>query len=217
MPASHSKTIIAFFPGTGYDSDEKAAGYISQETLMGLPPKPESSPPRQRNLDLGFDTLTNTFNNSQVRYLYDGCHQRGGGLFSYGIEQPAEHLFKELKKQSAKEDQNITLILSAHSRGCLTALLLAKMINQDPELKEKVEVMLDLRDPVPGNLKITSEMDLIGLMSSAGQLSDLRNCTNIKAAHITVQDKGILDLAFDVLIPHFAQETALEGAFQFYR
>lgn len=209
MVGKANKTIVAFFCGTSYDFDKEAKGYVSQLEMKVSPARTVE----ERNTDEGLSLLNEILAEDQERYGYDGCHQRGGGAFAYGIEQPIEHLFAKLKNQVRQGHEKITLVLTAHSRGCLSALGLSKKLNANKELKDRIEVVLDLRDPVPGNFKLTSSLPIAKYATSAHQLEDLRTCTNIKSVHVTVQEKGNLDYAFDVLIPRFSLETKLEVDF----
>lgn len=201
------KTIIAFFAGTGYDFiNDPDAGYVPQEALSTKKPQDPYS-----NMDPSFCTLNSLLEEKQERYGYDGCHQRGGGLFAYGVKEPAAHLYRKLKELiEEQENHKITLVLTAHSRGCLSALLLAKKLNADAQLKQKIDVILDFRDPVPGNFSWSAQLDVIGIATAARQLYDLRTCTNIKQTHITVQELGNLPIAYDVLVPRFSPETELD-------
>jgi hypothetical protein len=208
MEARATKTIVAFFGGTGYDFDRNAKGYVSQTDLEVT--RPETN---ERNDDISFSILNDSLHKDQERLGYDGCHQRGGGVFAYGVEQPVQHLYNKLKRELKDADIKVTLVLTAHSRGCLSALALAKKLNADKDLKNQVDVILDLRDPVPGNFKVTSATPLAKYATAAHQLKDLRSCTNIKSVNVTVQEKGILDFAFDVLIPQFSPETRFEVNF----
>src|SRR3990167_4193965 len=189
------KTIIAFFSGTDYTFNSAHKGYVSQKE-MGIS-SPSKAPPYDDN---SFSNLLAHLNDNQERFGFDGCHTRGGGIYAFGIDEPANHLYQELKKQLADHHEKITLVLTAHSRGCLSALTLAKKISFDKEIKDKIDIVLDLRDPVPGNLKPTATLDIAGLTTIAGQLKNLSACKSIKKAYITVLEKGSLPVAFDVLI-----------------
>lgn len=192
---------IAFFCGTGYDFYEESDNYIDQKKLGYN----ELKAPDKITRDISFlllDSIIERLGSPEIRALgYDGCHRRGGGINATGIEEPANHLYQHLKKLNKKT----TLIITAHSRGCLSAYLVSKLINADKDLQQKVEIVLDLRDPVPGNLKGFST--LFGSFTSSGAFYDLTSCTNIKSANITIQETGILPVAFNVLIPKFANST----------
>lgn len=203
--------MVAFFAGTGLDYAPDAKGYISQEKLKVT----DHPRPRDNNRldidhnDYSFETLGKSV--SAPVHGFDGCDRRGGGAYAYGIKEPVDYLIKELEsKIISAESPKIMLALTAHSRGCLSALLLAKKLSQHPLLKDKVDLVLDLRDPVPGNIHSSASMDVAGVTTIASQLKDLRQCTNIKEAHITVLEKGLMPVVFDVLLPKFSKATKVE-------
>lgn len=94
MHPRQAKTIIAFFGGTGYDFGQslEEKGYVNLDASVAS---------GGRNPDSNMLLLNDSLGDEQVRFGYDGCHKRGGGLFAYGIEEPCEHLFAQIKKQCA--------------------------------------------------------------------------------------------------------------------
>ena len=114
-----TKHIVSFFCGTGYTlSSDDSYQSISQEI----------------------------FSSNTILMGFDGCQVHGGGIFAYGVEEQADAFIQNLKIQNTNEKMIINLI--AHSRGCLSALMAIKKIQADPQLKDKVSITVDLRDPV---------------------------------------------------------------------
>jgi hypothetical protein len=199
MQTRTGQTMIAYFSGTGYDFDEEGQGYVPQENLDVFIPTPF----KNRIKDESFSLVNGFLNKNQIRFGYDGCHHRGGNLFAFGLEEPCNHLYKQIQVFLQEKDEKITLVLTAHSRGCLSAFLLAKKISLDEALKNKIDIILDLRDPVSGNLQLATRLDVARIATIAGELKDLRDCHSIKEVNITIQEKGTVDFGFDVLIPKF--------------
>lgn len=137
---------------------------------------------------------------------YDGCQVLGGGLFAYGVEEQADAFVADLKQKVFGNKINAHMI--AHSRGCFSALLAIQKIQQDPELKDKVNFSLDLRDPVPGNFQLTTKVT--GNWVLANQMRDLSACERIKKVSVTLQEKALFPLAFDALLPKFHPDTQVE-------
>jgi hypothetical protein len=164
---------------------------------------------------LGFADLAEMLDEKQEFKGYDGCDSRVGGIFGSegklggmfadGIEQPAYDQYARIL-ELAKENKGkkINLKINADSRGCLTAYLLTMLINQNQDLKDKVDIILNLRDPVPGNLRGVSTM--FRGKTASGKFFDLTQCTNVKAVYVTVHEKGF-GLGFNVLVPQFSPAT----------
>jgi hypothetical protein len=199
------QTIVGFFCGTGYNFNSDSKSYVTQKELGYTEPY-ASKLSVDKSIQILDEALQSIVDPNAIKIFgYDGCHRRGGGMNATGIEQPAQHLYQHLK--TLNPNTKITLILTAHSRGCLSALLLSQLINSDPQLKKTVEITLDLRDPVPGNLKGLST--LLGNLMSSGKFYDFSENTNIKSSHITVQESGIGPIGFNALIPYFSSATKL--------
>ena len=184
------KAIVGLFCGTGYDffSDEKA-----------------------KNIDDCFQCLAESIATDDGRVAvhgYSGCHQRGGGINATGIEEPCDDLLQKIKQAHAKNpDEKLTVYLAGHSRGCLSAFLLIEKLNQDEELRHAVDIIGDFRDPVPGNIGLTTKLG--SKIVSANRFQDMSHCTNVREVNFTMQEKGILNLGFDVLIPKFAPHAVV--------
>lgn len=139
---------------------------------------------------------------------YDGCQVHGGGLFAHGVEEQADAFINDLKEQLEGNTDAIQINLVAHSRGVLSALLAIKKIQADPALKNRVSITADFRDPVPGNFQLTAEV--AGNLAIANQVMDLTDCDVVKKVYITLQEKPILPIAFDSLVPKFHSEALIE-------
>jgi hypothetical protein len=158
--------------------------------------------------DNSFNDIKNNLTADSLLLGYDGCQVHGGGTFSYGVEKQANQFIKDLKANLANSNENIQINLIAHSRGTLSALLAIKKIQKDPLLKNRVQITADFRDPVPGNFQLTTKF--AGDLASANQVLDLRDCDILKKAYITLQERPIISIAFDALIPKFHQGTHVE-------
>lgn len=173
-----NKSVIVFFCGTLYET----------------------------STDASFQYIKNSIDEGTTLKGYNGCHRFGGGLFSYGIEEQADSCFNDLKKHPYSDKIQLNII--AHSRGALSAFILIKKIQSDLDLKNKIEITADLRDPVPGNLHLTTK--LFGNLVSANLYHDLSTCSVLKQVFITLQEKPFFSLAFDALVPKFHIKTAIE-------
>ncbi|WED43301.1 hypothetical protein [Legionella cardiaca] len=179
-----TKHIIGFFCGTGYSTGSSLyeGGDASYQHI-----------------------IANVSNDTKI-FGYDGCQVHGGGAFSYGVEEQADAFIAELKRLKLTEPIQLNLI--AHSRGVLSALIAIKKIQADPELKGMIEITADFRDPVPGNFQITTKF--AGNLASANLVHDLSECDIVKKVFITLQEKPIIPLAFDALVPKFHYRTKVE-------
>lgn len=144
-------------------------------------------------------------NSEDTLWGYDGCQVHGGGLFAFGVEDQADAFVAKLKNTKIADKVQINFI--AHSRGVFSAILAIKKIQADPELRDKVTVTADFRDPVPGNFQITAQVSNLAMANIA---HDLRDCTIINQVHITLQEKPIAPIGFDALIPKFHPTTIVE-------
>ncbi|MCW5589036.1 MAG: hypothetical protein KIT27_05160 [Legionellales bacterium] len=188
----NNNNIVAFFCGTGLEASEHSD--IPDDAYLALKQHfPE-------------DSGTELFG-------IDGCHVSAPitrGIFGFGVEEQADEFIKHLNiKLNQTTSNEIRVNLIGHSRGALAALLAVKKIQADPRLNKKVKITLDLRDPVPGNLPITTALpDALVL---ANQVKDLSDCTIVDKAYLTFFEEGFSPKAyFDVLIPNFAANTRVE-------
>lgn len=175
-----TQKIIGFFCGTGYLT----------------------------NTDKSLAAIRRAVEQPHTLLAYDGCQVHGGGLFSYGVEEHADAFIADLKQNLDPHETDYQINLVAHSRGVLSALLVIKKIQADPELRNKVKITADFRDPVPGNFQITTK--IAGELASANQLHDLTDCDIVKKVSITLQEKPIIPLAFDALVPKFHHAAQVE-------
>ncbi len=187
-----TKKFVGFFCGTNYYLDHRTKG------------------DKRGRVDDSYLQLRSTITGDTTLLGYDGCQVKGGGLFAYGVEEQAEAFINALKEQLKDSEvyEDIQINLIAHSRGCLSALLAIKKIQAAPLLKDRVKVTADLRDPVPGNLQLTTV--LTGNITSANQLIDLSDCDILKKVYITLQEKPILPIAFDAVVSIFPPEAHVE-------
>ncbi len=156
--------------------------------------------------DASYQYIKGNINHSTTLYGYDGCQIHGGGTFAYGVEEQADAFIKDLKNKNI--DDNIQLNIIAHSRGVISALRVIQKIQADPQLNEKIKITCDFRDPVPGNLQITAH--LTGKQSITNAVKDLSDCNIVNKVYITLQEKAIIGIAFDALVPKFHINTEVE-------
>lgn len=143
-------------------------------------------------------------------YGYSGCHVHGGGFFAYGTDVSCNDLYRKVCAEVAetKPPEKIKLHLIGHSRGCISIYQLIKQINANLAIRDSIEIVLDLREPVPGNFKITSQNDP-GDFCISSQLRDLTTCTNVREVNITLQEETYIG-GFSSLIPQFHPYTTLK-------
>lgn len=154
--------------------------------------------------DACYQHISRTIADSTALYGFDGCQVKGGGIFAHGVEEYADELITQLQKHTGE----IQLNLIGHSRGVLSALLVVKKVQADPELSNRCIISADFRDPVPGNFQLTAKV--VGSQAIANQVRDLSQCTVLKNVFITLQEIPILPIAFDAVIPKFHAQTEVE-------
>jgi hypothetical protein len=149
------------------------------------------------------DDTTNT-----TVHSYSGCDYYATsplkGVFAYGVEHPANDLYQKIIDQ-AKTNDKINVHLVGHSRGCMSIIQLVQKINADPALKAKVNFVLDLRDPVPGNLLNTANLKTNHFI--AEQLKILKQASNVKL-NVTISMQEPLAMAFSAMIPEGVETQA---------
>jgi len=150
-------------------------------------------------------------------FKYDGCNLQGkflslGGLNANGTGEVAKKFVKDLKDVCLEnKDEKIKVNMVAHSRGCISVFKAVQKIQADPYLSRHVEVVLDLRDPVPGNVALTTKMRNPSAVSV--KISKLENCSVVKQANITLSDRVFNranKLGFNSIIPAFSPVTTVE-------
>ncbi len=206
MQRTVAKPIVALFCGTGSTLGKKTRGYVPESDLVAKPIPFEQ--PKVTNMGMEELAVLVAPENEVSVTAYNGCHLRGGGCFAYGVEEPARHLLKRVGEQLGQHDE-IRVALTAHSRGCVSALMFAKLVAADPTLRDKVKITLDLRDPVPGNFAWFAAIDA-AKTTVTRKLYDMTDCACIQSAYITVQDLPYLPMGYDVLIPTFSECTKLQ-------
>lgn len=208
------RTFAAFFAGTGASFGGSYSRVSQRE--MGIVADGDRGPEDESLVFLN-SVVTQAAVLDERGYGYDGCHTRNDATFAFGIEQPARHLYQEIRTYLSKNPGKIADVpVHCHSRGCLSGLRFAQLVSNDSEIKNRVNISLDLHDPVPGNLRAATALDVAGITTISGQLKDLSKCSAIKAVHISVQERATklvndnIELAFDVLIPKFPAEAKVE-------
>ena len=106
---------------------------------------------------------------------FDGVgitHGLSGTLFGTGIDQHCEEVIQKIE-ELINAGHTVTLNAYGHSRGGISALMLAKQLsNISPD---KLTINLALHDPVPGNLITTGLVDPFHI-SLTQKTMDLRAC-----------------------------------------
>lgn len=194
----NTMSIVAFFSGTenAYagkmlpDGDPRKHGYIKSNKRM-----------RGRDVKETSQFLTD----DQVFYGFDGSPS----LLWAKVEEPAERMLAILREKLLTEPSldKIKLILNGHSRGCLSAYLLAKSISEDKVLRDKIDITLDLHDPMPGNFKVTSALGL----GISGKVADLTRCQSIVKASVSINMSN--HIGHSTLIPSFHKNTEVDVDF----
>ncbi|ODN43874.1 hypothetical protein [Piscirickettsia litoralis] len=107
--------------------------------------------------------------------------------------------------------------MAGHSRGCISANKAVQLIQSDPDLNSKVKVVLDEKDPVPGNLRLTSAIGSSAVGTITHKAKDLRKCSVVEKAYITLSTASAYDLysknnkiGHDALIPELHPDTESE-------
>ncbi|WP_237360651.1 hypothetical protein [Vibrio marisflavi] len=130
---------------------------------------------------------------------FNGCNKFGGpsflenvrGLTAHGTGDRAKVALKHIKSilyNKVRPTFNLNINIIAHSRGCISALKLMEYIANEKKafhdkrsLAERVNVCLDLKDPVPGNFDFSEEIGT----AVAKRVKDMSNYDFIKTAHLT--------------------------------
>lgn len=153
-------------------------------------------------------------------FAYGGSDSEGkfwalGGLNANGTGEIAKKFVQELSTiYSEYPREKIKVNMVAHSRGGISAFKAVKKIQADPILSQYAEVVLDVRDPVPGNLEITVKMRIPSTVSA--KVSNLESCNVVKKAYITLAEQvsndrlGNYTPGFNAIIPNFSPETITE-------
>ncbi len=146
-------------------------------------------------------------------FFYYGCQVYGGGTFAYGVNEIAQECYTNINSMMAvNRDDNIRykILMVAHSRGCISSAMAIHLINANLEFKEKIEWILDWRDPVPGNFQWATFLDSFTNITAANNAKDLTGHDNISQAYITIAQDGFFPVAFTPLIPAFHSKTQVE-------
>ena len=173
-----SVILTVYFSGAGhYIGDSNwLAGYLYAHTTED-----------DRHIKMGF-------NGCQIDYGIKGA------IFGTGLEEQCKQVVDRVIAL-LKQGKRVILNGYGHSRGGIACLLLAKMLgNFDKDL---VEVNLALMDPVPGNLLITSKIDLMGF-SLARQTMDVSKCRNLNKVLAIYPNEPLPYFSFHApLVPNY--------------
>src|SRR3990167_3477339 len=173
-----SVVLTVYFSGTGHfiEDTSNLGGYLYANTNED-----------DRHIKIGF-------NGCQVDYGTKGL------IFGTGLEEQCKQVVDTVIAL-LKQGKRVVLNGYGHSRGAIACLLLAKMLgNFDKDL---VEVNLTLMDPVPGNLLITSKIDLMSL-SLARQTMDVSKCRNLNNVLTVYPNKPLPYFSFHApLVPKY--------------
>lgn len=153
-----------------------------------------------------YDGIANSFSGHAIKSL--------GGLTAHGTGDIADEFIADLNAKINDYDGIVKINLIGDSRGAISALKVVKRIQKDPKLANRVEIVLDLKDPVPGNSSLGI---MLGTADTASEkVCDLSDCTIVKSAHVTLATKKnsgtkqILNSFFKAIIPRFHPETKME-------
>jgi len=103
-------------------------------------------------------------------------HPIRGFLFGTGIDAQCAQALAKIQPLLIAQHQ-VILNLYGHSRGAISALLLAKKLSHiDPQ---QLEINIAMHDPVPGNFVISSQFDFMHL-TLAQQAMRLKQCRPLK-------------------------------------
>lgn len=149
-----NKTISVFFSGTSFSINNGA--FLASHLYA----KAEES---ESQIKIGF-------NGCGVDYGFNGI------IFGSGLDEQCEKVIERII-QEINAGHEITLNVYGHSRGGITALLLAKQLGSID--KEKLAINLALLDPVPGNFITTSIIDPFKI-SLANKTMDLSDCKPLR-------------------------------------
>jgi len=138
--------------------------------------------------DTGFnlhhDNNSQTFDlneHQEYKIGFNGCETDYGilgSIFGMGIDTQINIAFSKVKllRSNFPSRRIVKVIIYGFSRGGVAALLFAKKLGHYPA--DLVEVNLALADPVPGNLIISAELDILRL-TLAKQALDMTMCHNL--------------------------------------
>jgi hypothetical protein len=151
---SLKKYITVFFNGTGHAKDNPS---FLANWLYAL---------RQEN-------------ESQLFMNFDGIgvvNPLMGTIFGTGMDKQCQEVIEKVRECVEAGDE-VVLNVYGHSRGGISALMLAKQLsNINPS---QLSIHLALHDPVPGNLLITPYFDAWEI-SLANKMMDLSMCKPLK-------------------------------------
>ncbi|MCL9782489.1 hypothetical protein M9194_13725 [Vibrio sp. S4M6] len=154
-------------------------------------------------------------------HLLDGCNisniakhksmNMATGGTAHGTGARANSALSHIKnyfRNPANAGKVLKINAIGHSRGCISALKLVEYIAKDKTgLANRVSIVLDLKDPVPGNLNATNNFGT----AAAKRLADMSSYGFVDKAHLTFTDQNGRSKAnstgFQPLMPKFSDNT----------
>lgn len=160
---------------------------------------------------------------------YDGCNKRTSykrvnklyGATAHGTGERAKEaltVIRNILKQN--NGQTLKINISGHSRGCISALKLMGYIyhhqleasdNSRVPIKDRVDIVLDLKDPVPGNPNLFNCLDSWFGTSVTRKVVDMSQYTFIKLAHVSYGNQNgkatVNGFGFQPILPLFSYRT----------
>ncbi len=146
----------------------------------------------------------------------DGCDigkWNNFGLTAHGTGERAKEALKYIRAyvQSLPRGEILKINAIGHSRGCISALKLVEYIARERDnLSNKVSIVLDLKDAVPGDLNWSSNIGT----SVAKRVSDMSSYTFVRKAYMTFTDQNgrtsVNSTGFQPIMPKFSEATTVE-------
>lgn len=135
-------------------------------------------------------------------------------LYAYYYDQTEDQAQKfvdsfKVTASLTPKDEPFQINIVAHDKGAVSALAVVKLLQADPELRDRVQVTLDLRDPIPGNTEFAAKIG--GNLVNANRYSDLSNCPIVKKVYISLQELPPFDtMGNEAFVPKFHPATSVE-------
>jgi len=134
--------------------------------------------------------------------------------YEYTVEYQTDLFIADLKAEfrarfrnnrALDPDTKFQLNLIAASEGELAMFLAIRKIQQDPEIKDRVDVILDFHDPIAANARTSASNDT-SVETSYGSFVD---CPFIKQVYVTLHETPKSSVS-RALIPTFNEETGVD-------
>jgi len=147
---------------------------------------------------------------SHYKLAFDGCgvtYGMAGTIFGYGLKHQCQKV-SQIVHFLINSSFKVKLNCLGLSRGAVAIMLLVKMLAKIP--KTQLEMNILLFDPVPGNMIITSTLDIIN-NSLANQAMDLTASINLNNVLALYPYIPLPDIALHApLIPNYPASCQLE-------